>query len=217
MKNKLIIVLLITLTAGVFYNSAVFGAELKQDKMLRNEYFFRAGYNLPIEEKYTGGLTLSGGVTLPLTERLKIEAEGLLTFPQSDFDRGGMADSIGTGNLTLISLNLNLDYYFISSSSFGLYLKAGAGYSFNSFSPSDEFSDLGFEIDENLDNTIQFSGGIGADFPLSDSNMLNLDIRFMMNSLTGIWSVRDEISETVIHGDTDESIYCFIIQLGIKI
>lgn len=216
MKNKLIVFLII-LTASVFYNSAVFGTELKHDKMLRNEYFFRAGYNLPIEEQYSGGLTLSGGVTLPLTERIKIEAEGLLTFPQSDFIQGGMTDSIGTGNLTFISLNLNLDYYFVSSSSFGLYLKAGAGYSFNSFSPSDEFSDLGFEIDENLDNSIQFSAGIGADFPLSENNMLNLDIRFLMNSLTGTWSVRDEISETVIHGDTNEDLYCFIIQIGIKI
>jgi outer membrane protein W len=217
MKHKLIIVLLIILTAGVFYNSAVFGLEFKQDKMLRNEYFFRAGYNLPIEEQYSGGLTLSGGITLPLMEKLKIEAEGLLTFPQSDFTQGGMADSVGTGNLTLISLNLNLDYYVISSSSLGLYLKAGVGYSFNSFSPSDEFSDLGFEIDENLDNTIQFSAGIGADFPLSESNMLNLDIRCMMNSLVGTWSVRDEISETVISGKTDDDLFCFIIQLGIKI
>ena len=127
------------------------------------------------------------------------------------------ADSIGTGSLTLISVNLNLDYYFVSSPSFGLYFKTGGGYSFNNFSLNGAYEDLGFTIEEELDNSIQFIFGADADFPLSDNIILNLDIRYTLNSTSGTWIIRDENSNAEEQGNTEATLNSLVMELGIKI
>jgi outer membrane protein W len=217
MKNYLRFLPIVTVMLSLFYCITLFAQETQQRWHDTGKYFLRAGYSLPTEEKYTGGPAVSLGKTLPLIEKLNLEIEGIITTPQSEFLRDDAIDSIGTGNLTLISANLNLDYYFISSPSFGLYLKTGVGYSFNEFSPTGVYEDLGFTIEEELDNSIQFIFGAGADFPLSDNIILNLDIRYNLNSTSGTWTTRDEISGAEVSGVSEADLNFITVMLGIKI
>jgi outer membrane protein W len=181
-----------------------------------DNYFIRAGYSFPTKDKFNGGLSASLGATINLLNKLNLEAEGCLALPKSEFLRNESSDSIGAGDLTLISLNLNLDYYFISSDTFGVYLKAGTGFSFNEFSPASAYDDLGFTIEEDLDNSIQFIFGIGADFQFTDGIILNLDARYCLNSTDGTWITRDEISGAEVSGDSNADLNFITVMLGIR-
>jgi len=217
MKNYLKCMPIVTFMLSLFYCITLFAQETQQKKYDTGKSFLRAGYSLPTETKYAGGPTISLGKTLNLIERLDLEIVGIITIPQSKFLHGDMTDSIGTGSLTLVSANLNLNYYFVSSPSFGLYFKTGGGYSFNTFSPNGVYEDLGFTIEEELDNSIQFIFGAGADFPLSDTIILNFDIRYTLNSTSGTWIIRDENSNAEEQGNTKATLNSLVMELGIKI
>jgi outer membrane protein W len=202
---------------GFLYSITLFAQETQQKWNDGGKYFLRAGYSHSFEEKYSGSLAASLGKTLPLIDKLNLEIEGAVKMPKSEFLRDDTTNSIGTGRLTLVSINLNLNYYLISSNSFGLYIKTGAGYSFNGFSPTSVYEDLGFTIDEELDNSIQFNFGAGADLPLSNNIILNLDIRYTLNSISGTWMIKDENSGAEEQGNTEATLNLLTIELGIKI
>lgn len=179
-------------------------------------YFLRAGYSFPTEDINSGGFAFSLGRSCRLIDSLYIEAEGMLSLPESDFVINESVNSIGSGELKLASININMNYYFISSDSFKIYLKAGTGYCINTISPKDIYEELGFTIEESLDDSIHFNFGFGSDFSIFDNIALNLDIRYTLNSVTGTWYVKDEISGAEIFGNTDDSLNFITVLLGIK-
>jgi outer membrane protein W len=208
---------IVILMFSFLYSITLFAQETQQKWNDGGKYFIRAGYSHSFDEKYSGNLAVSLGKTLPLINKLNLEIEGAVKMPKSEFLRDDTANSIGTGRLTLVSINLNLNYYLISSNSFGLYIKTGAGYSLNGFSPTSVYEDLGFTIEEELDNSIQFAFGAGADFPLSDNIILNFDVRYTLNSTNGTWTVKDENSDAEEQGNTKATLNLLTIELGIKI
>jgi outer membrane protein W len=217
MKNNLRFLIIVTIMFSLFSCITLFAQETQQKWHDTGKYFLRAGYSFPTKDKFDGGLAASLGATINLLDKLNLETEGYITLPQSVFISGEDSESIGAGDLKLISLNLNLNYYFISSDMLGIYLKAGAGYSFNIFSPTSEYGDLGFTIEEDLDNSIQFIFGIGADFQVRDDIILNFDVRYCLNSTNGTWITRDDISGAEVSGNSKADLNFITIMLGIRI
>lgn len=217
MKKLCILIHLVTVTLILLCVIPAMAQNTENDFYHSGTYFLRAGYSFPTKDKFNGGLAASLGTIFNLVDKLNLEAEGFLTMPQSEFLSNENSNSIGAGDLTLISLNLNLDYYFISSEMLGVYLKAGVGYSFNTFSPTSVYGDLGFTIEEDLDNSIQIIFGIGTDFQFWDDIILNLDIRYCLNSTNGTWITRDDVSGAEVSGNSEANFNIITIMLGIKL
>jgi len=216
MKKLSKLITLVTTALILLYCIPVFAQNPEKKFHDSDNYFIRAGYSFPTKDKFNGGLAASLGITINLLDKLNFEAEGCLAMPQSEFLSGEYSNSIGAGDLSLVSLNLNLDYYFISTESFGIYVKAGTGYSFNIFSPASAYDDLGFAIEEDLDNSIQFTFGIGADFQFMDGINLNLDARYSLNSTDGTWTTTDEISGAEVSGTSSADLNFITVMLGIR-
>lgn len=164
----------------------------------------RTGYVMPSDEKYGRGLQYGGNICLGITKNIGFELSGLLF--QSDVE--GDPEALSKGKLSLIPIQLSIQFRLPLSDSFVFYLMGGGGYYYMyKFTIDEEITDawesLGFDIEEQVENAIGYHFGGGIDLFLTRNIALNADFRYCLAKTTGSWSISDQISGTQATGDLE--------------
>lgn len=176
----------------------------------------RSGICLPMEDYLGSDIVFSLGVAFGLMENVYLEADARLSSVSSTNDMNYGEDYLGTGSASLGSFNLSLSYSFSLTEWLDCYLAAGGGYSLNSFSPESEWEELGFTIDETIDNSISLHAGIGFNLHLFENFALNIDSRFSIMQADGEWSITDNTSNAAVSGSTETDFNNFSILVGLR-
>ncbi len=165
---------------------------------------FRAGYEMPSENKYSRGLQYGGSLCLGMTKNISIELGGL-NF-QSDVE--GDPEALSKGKFSMISIHLSLQARFPISGRFVPYLVGGGVYYLNRFELDKEIIDgwdsLGFEIEEKIENSIGYQIGAGLDLFFTRNIALNFDCRYYITKTKGSWILTDQISDTEASGSLEK-------------
>lgn len=182
----------------------------------KDHIFVRAGYGLESESNLDGGMVLSIGGTHFFSSQLALELEGQYQLMTSNYSEDQGTDKLGNGDLKLININASACYYMPAGRRSGFHLLAGIGYSFNQFSGSDDYSDLGFDVTGTVDNCLTFHFGAGFDWLLTAKIGLNLEARYSFATANGTWEIRDTLGTATISGDTETKLNRLILMAGFK-
>lgn len=126
-------------------------------------------------------------------------------------------DGFTEGGLTIIPIQLSLHYLFTPHKKFSPYVGGGLGYYLNNFKIDfqDRWLDAGgFDLGDDLDNTLGFHAGAGFELRMGKKINLNVDVRYAMIELTGTWNIRDTISGISKSGEIDESTGLLVWSIG---
>jgi outer membrane protein W len=172
------------------------------------------GYAMFTEEQFKGGA--AAGLTLfySFTDSFRVELRGGFISNQVENAPGGLSN----GTLTMIPIQLSLHYRFKVSKKFRPYVGGGAGYYLNNFSleGENEWQSLGFDIKDEVDNTFGYHLGIGMDYLFTSGMAFTLDVRYCIVSLSGSYSITDQVSSITNSGDIEGALDHINFAAGLK-
>jgi outer membrane protein W len=98
---------------------------------------------------------------------------------------------------------------------------AGGSYYLNKFSLASEivgsWDDIGLTITEKCKNSLAFFGGAGLDFFIANNIALTGDIKYVISTAKGTWSLADQVTDTSVSGDIESiKLGAFVIKAGIR-
>jgi outer membrane protein W len=151
-----------------------------------------AGYVMPSEDNLGNSPAFGLSFFYSLSKQFRVELKSGF-FPinvENDPER------LSAGTLNVIPLQLSLQYRLRISPGFIPYLGAGVGYYLNNFSleNSDQWQNLGFDINEEVDSVFGFHFGAGIDFFIKPNMAVNIDVRYSIASFDGSYTIIDEVS-----------------------
>lgn len=180
-----------------------------------------AGYMMPSSDNYTGGLKFGGNINVIVSRNIAFEINGF----SSQREVEGSPDLLSKGTLTVNPLGVNLQVRFPvgdrSSPNFVPYIVGGGNYCQNTFNLDDQitsnWNNLGFNVEESVENGIGFNIGAGLDYFVSENFAINVDGRYYINNSKGNWSLTDQKSNGEVSGSFDEiNLNSIFIGLGLK-
>jgi hypothetical protein len=195
--------------------TSVYGEQIDEDSDVF--VFFRFGYLVPAENVLKNNIAVEAGSLFPVAKRLFIEPSILFTQLESINDLEVNVDTLGSGDLTIARINLNLNYDLFSMGRLTAYASVGVGYLFNFFAPLESYSELGLEIEEEMDNSIGINLGLGFNYSISKSFVINLYAGYLFSSAESEWSVKDPDINFELTSISETSLNNLSILLGIRI
>jgi len=126
-------------------------------------------------------------------------------------------DSIDKGDLKIVPLQLSLMYRF-KMNKLKPYVAAGAGYYIVSFDHGSkaQLENLGFRIEDSMDNKLGFHLGAGLDYQIAEKFIFNADLRYAFVNLGGSYKITDQASNTANTGNYDGKLNNLMISVGFK-
>jgi outer membrane protein W len=172
------------------------------------------GYILPSESNFNKIPGFGMSFFYSFSKQFRVELKGIF----SSIEVQNSPEGLSKGTLTVIPLQLSLQYRLRISQPFFPYIGGGIGYYFNNFSPENNnaWQALGFDVDEKVDSVFGYHFGAGIDFFFSSHIALNIDIRYCIASLTGNYIISEEMSG-ISHTDAIEvNLNHIVLGTGIK-
>jgi len=193
------------------------GIAKKEEKRPAFGLGISAGYANPTEGIYDGGVLFSGRFCFSITKNIGLELKGLMF--QSSVE--GEPEGLSTGKMTFVPIQLSIQGRFPVGKSIVPYIGLGACYYLSSFEVDSEIVDdwnaLGFDIEEEVDNTLGFHFGLGLDYFFTKNLALNADISYCLVKLKGSWSITDQVSGTQVSGDLEDlNFNTIMLGMGLK-
>lgn len=176
-----------------------------------------AGYALPANEDFGGGLIYGINFYVEITPNIAVELSGLRF--QSDVT--GSTDSFSEGKLTVMPLQLSLQGRYPITRQIVPYICGGAGYYLNSFALDSQVESawdlVNFDIEEKIEHVIGFHVGAGIDYILNRRAAINADFKYCIAKTEGFWTLTERITATTTTGTIDDiDLNMFIITAGVK-
>jgi len=179
-----------------------------------------AGYALP--SGYGDGLAFGGTFYFGFSSNFGVEIAGLRF--QSSVDEPAEEDrltGLSKGTLTVMPVQLSLVARFPLNPRLTPYVLAGAGYFLNKHEIDTDiksgWEDLGFALEEKLDNSVGFHFGAGLDVFMTPKLAAGLIVKYCMSTAKGTWSLKEVATDIEASGDLkDIGLKPFILGLGLK-
>jgi len=176
-----------------------------------------ASYAMLSEEDYGSGLAFGVNFQLGITKNLAVELSGLKYQSNTDRNLTGLSE----GSLSLMPIQLSIQARFPISNNIIPYIRGGVGYSMNNFTINSgvttQWNNLGYDIKETIENSIEFHFGAGIDLLVHKNTALNGDIRYLISNTNGTWTFMNHIINTENSGNlNDLNLNTFIIGFGLK-
>jgi outer membrane protein W len=172
------------------------------------------GYAMFTEEQFKGGVTAGLSFFYLLSDSFRVELRGgFISNQVENADEG-----LSKGKLTMIPIQLSLHYRFKVSEKLRPYVGGGIGYYLNNFSLEGEsrWQELGFDITDEVDHSFGYHLGIGMDYFFKPRMAFTLDVRYCIVSLSGSYSITDQVTSITNSGDIDGSLDHINFAAGLK-
>jgi len=153
---------------------------------------FDVSFASSIDGTYSSCIMYQFNVTYIFAKNFGIEANlGYLNSSEED-------DFLSEGNLTIIPVQISLQFRAPLKGSIVPIIGAGYGYYLNSFKIYSEIteplSNLGFNVEEKVDNVFAFHFQAGIEYFLKESIALNVDYKRFFGNAEATASITDRIS-----------------------
>ncbi len=154
------------------------------------------GYAKALEWSGAQDFGISAAAELDLADFLSLGAR--LTRASVPIPAETSSSGLSPGRLTLFPVCLFLQFRWPGAGRLKPYAAVGAGYSFNSHTPSADMADawdrVGFAIEEKVDgSTAVFAGG-GFDLGLGSTLFFTLHAQIIITPLSGAWTLTDTVT-----------------------
>ncbi|MCJ7586719.1 MAG: outer membrane beta-barrel protein [Candidatus Aminicenantes bacterium] len=163
-----------------------------------------AGFASVSGKDFGGGLALSAGLSLPLSDRIALVLRANLLKSGA----AGDSERLSKGTLSAVPLELGLILRFPLNGELRPFAEAGIGYCLNSFkldpAALEDWAGRGITREEKVENALGFYLGAGLDYPLSDRLFLSGNLRFMIAGAKGSWTSVDKTSGGQTSGEWDD-------------
>jgi opacity protein-like surface antigen len=163
-----------------------------------------AGYASVSGEDFGGGLSLTAGLSFPLSDRIAFVLRANLIKSGA----AGDSERLSKGTLSAVPLELGLVLRFPSSGDLRPFAEAGIGYCLASFkidpAALEDWAGRGITREEKVENALGFYLGAGLDYPLSDRIFISGSLRFMIAGAKGSWTSVDKTSGAQTTGAWDD-------------
>jgi outer membrane protein W len=215
MKKKSILIAanLVWLIAIVFCGSLFAGSETS-GKGKTMGLGLEAGYVIPSEDNFGKAPAFGLSFFYSLSKQFRVELKGTFFPCEVENDPEGL----GAGTLNVIPLQLSLQYRLGLSRRFIPYVGAGVGYYLNNFSleNSDQWQNLGFNINEEVDSVFGYHFGAGIDYFIKTNMAVNIDVRYCIASFDGSYTITEELSGISHGGNIEGDLNHLSFGAGIK-
>lgn len=174
---------------------------------------FNVGYSIYSEDDFNGNVILGLHAYYRIVEHFKLELRSTFNTTTVHQSPNGFSE----GGLQIIPIQLSLHYVFTPLKTFSPYVGGGVGYYLNNYKIDYQdrwLSAGGFDLGDDLDNTLGFHAGGGFELRMGKKVYLNVDVRYAFIDLTGSWSIRDVVSGYTKSGDIDENIGLLTWNIG---
>jgi len=163
-----------------------------------------AGFAKPSDSLFSGGVSAGLVFSIGLMKYLAVELQG--GYFMSGVE--GSADGLSKGTLNVIPLQLSLLVrYPVAGGRLMPFLEMGGGYYLNNFALDSELSEdweqIGFTMEEEVESTLGFHFGLGFDYFLSRNLALGLGFRYGLAKAEAGWSLTDIASSIEASGDLE--------------
>ncbi len=187
-------------------------------------YGFRAGIGLsagyvePADKNHGSGVLYGVDFSFEIIKYIALELSGF----RYQGEVTGAGDSLSSGKLTIMPLQLSLQVRWPVFSRLTLYLSGGGGYYVNKFALDpkvvNDWNAVNFAVEEKIENAYGYHAGAGVDFFISRKIAVNFDFKYCMIKTSGSWSLTDRISGVETSGDIDDiDLNAVMLAAGIKI
>lgn len=172
------------------------------------------GYAMFTEEQFNGGVAAGLSFFYSLSDSFRVELRGGFISNQVE----NAAEGLSEGKLTMIPIQLSFHYRFKVSNKFRPYVGGGIGYYLNNFSLEGEsqWQELGFDITDEVDHAFGYHLGIGLDYFFNPRTAFTLDVRYCIVSLSGSYSITDQVTSITNSGDIDGALDHINFSAGLK-
>lgn len=179
-----------------------------------------AGYALP--SGYGGGVALGGSFHFGFSANLGVEISA--RYFQSKVDEPEAEEretGLSQGKLTVIPVEISLVGRLPIGSKLIPHILVGGGYFLNTHridpAVKSGWEELGFTLEEKLDNSFGFHVGAGLDFFLAPKLAAGLSVRYGLSKAKGTWSLREAAADIEAEGDlSDIDLKPLIFGLGLR-
>ena len=215
MKKKSILMAanLVWILAIVFCGSLFAGSETSV-KGKTMGLGLEAGYVIPSEDNFGKAPAFGLSFFYSFSKQFRLELKGYF----SPIDVENNPEGLSAGTLNVIPLQLSLQYRFSIGRRFIPYVGAGVGYYVNNFSVqnNDQWQNLGFNINEEVDSVFGFHFGAGIDYFIKSNMAVNIDIRYCIASFNGSYTITEEVSGISHGGNIEGDLNHIFLGIGIK-
>jgi len=153
-----------------------------------------SGYGEFSKSQFSGGMRYGANLWISIAKNFAVEVEGSISEGESAGNPGGLSK----GKLSLTTLLIGLQGRLFADRNFVPFLKVGGGYSSNQFSldsaVSSPWNQLGFSIEEKIENSWIYFVGAGADFFLGPHFVITGDLRYSVCKAGASWNIHDQVS-----------------------
>lgn len=177
-----------------------------------------AGYAAPSPSSYGSGMAFGAALYLQFSDYLGVEISGMSFKSECD----GGAEGMSPGELSRFPLSLSIFGRYPLRDRVAPYVLAGVGYSRHSFSLDQDlvenWNELGFDLDERMDDAFLFQVGAGVDYRVIRDIFLSVDVRYLKTVSQGSWTLSDSFTGLESTGDlSDINLDTLMVSVGIKI
>ena len=163
------------------------------------------GYAMPSSDLYSGSIAYGLNLSYVVMKNLAIELTGF----RFESDVEGSTDGLSAGKLAVMPIQLSLQGRFpVSGGRLVPFVEAGAGYYLNTFTLDEalasDWSAVGFNLDESVENVVGFHFGAGLDFFVARNIALGAGVKYCIATTKGAWSLTETATGTSATGDLED-------------
>jgi len=166
------------------------------------------GSSYPSRRENRSGLDFSGFFSYRFSE--KITGELAVRFFSSGVD--GDPQGLSQGSLSVVPLQLSVQYLFLLDAQTTAYLAGGMGYYLNGFS----VEDTSFNRAESVKNALGFHLGGGIEYFFKENLAVKMDLKYCLIQTSGSWSYTDPVAGPVSGTIDDINLNTVLIAIGLK-
>jgi len=169
--------------------------------------------------EYGSGLAFGANFYYGITKNIGIEVGGL-RFQTTTKDTDDVS-KLSKGKLAVMPLQLSLIGRFPVGAKLVPYVAAGGGYYLNSFtldaSIVKSWDDLGFDLEEAIDNAFGFHLGAGLDYFVKPNIAVGASVKYCLAKAKGSWTMKDQVSSEETEGTlSDLKLNALVFGVGLK-
>jgi outer membrane protein W len=161
------------------------------------------GYATYPDQNNVGSAAYGLSLTLGITKNIAIELVGLPSNPTITGSPGGL----DAGKLKTVPIQLNIQFRYPVTDQFAYYLNLGGGLYLNTFNidstVASSWQNLGFSINEKVNNSFGFQVGGGFDFFATENFALGPIISYSFSNTKGSRSMTENSTGIVTSGTID--------------
>jgi outer membrane protein W len=181
-----------------------FGTADQRTTPLGTEIGIIGGYASYSDQNHAGSAAYGLTFTLGITKNIALELVGL----PSDSTITGSSEGLDAGKLTTVPIQLNIQFRFPVTDQFVYYLSLGGGLHVNTFkidsTVASSWQNLGFSINDKVNNSMGFQVGGGFDFFATENFALGPIISYSISNTKGSWSMTENSTGIVTSGNIDK-------------